>query len=72
MIGCVNNNGYILRDINSIVEDLFFKKNIQTTENEVLEVLKIIHNFEPYGIGARNLKECIEIQLNKKKSDKNY
>ena len=70
LIGCVNNNGYILRDINSIVEDLFFKKNIQTTENEVLEVLKIIHNFEPYGIGARNLKECIEIQLNKKKSDK--
>ncbi len=66
LIGCVNDDGYIRRDLLSIVDDLAFTQNIITDEKEVEEVLKIIQDFEPFGVGARNLQECLQIQLRKK------
>lgn len=66
LIGCVNDNGYIRRELLAIVDDLAFTQNIITNEQEVLSVLKVIQDFEPLGIGARNLQECMQIQLNKK------
>ena len=68
LIGCINDDGYIRRDLMSIVDDLAFTQNITTDEKEVEEVLKVIHDFEPSGVGARNLQECMEIQLAKKNS----
>jgi RNA polymerase sigma-54 factor len=66
LIGCVNDDGYIRRELLSIVDDLAFTQNIITDEKEVEEVLKIIQDFEPFGVGARNLQECLQIQLRKK------
>ena len=66
LIGCLNDDGYIRRDFSAIVDDLAFSQNILTTEIEVLDVLKIIQDFDPVGIGARDLQECLKIQLDKK------
>ena len=68
LIGCLNDNGYIRRDFSAIVDDLAFSQNIITNEEEVLDVLKIIQDFDPVGIGARDLQECLKIQLDKKQS----
>ena len=68
LIGCLNDDGYIRRDFSAIVDDLAFSQNILTTEIEVIEVLKIIQDFDPVGIGARDLQECLRIQLDKKQS----
>ena len=68
LIGCLNDDGYIRRDFSAIVDDLAFSQNISTTEIEVLDVLKIIQDFDPVGIGARDLQECLKIQLDKKQS----
>ena len=68
LIGCLNDDGYIRRDFSAIVDDLAFSQNILTTEIEVLDVLKIIQDFDPVGIGARDLQECLKIQLDKKQS----
>ena len=68
LIGCLNDDGYIRRDFSAIVDDLAFSQNILTTEKEVIDVLKIIQDFDPVGIGARDLQECLKIQLDKKQS----
>ena len=68
LIGCVNDDGYIRREFSAIVDDLAFTQNIMTNEPEVLSVLKVIQDFEPTGIGARNLQECLQIQLEKKET----
>jgi RNA polymerase sigma-54 factor len=54
------------RSTDAIVDDLAFTQNIETTKEEVEEVLKIIQDFEPLGVGARDLKECLTIQMKKK------
>lgn len=69
LIGCVNDNGYIRRDISAIVDDLAFTQNISTTPEEISGVMAVIQDFEPPGIGARNLQECLGIQLSKKPSN---
>ncbi len=66
IIGSLDDDGYLRRQIASLIDDLAFSQNINVTENEVEEVLKKIQNFEPAGIGARNLQECLLIQLKKK------
>jgi RNA polymerase sigma-54 factor len=55
--------GYLRREISSMVDDLSFSQNITTTEGEILKVLKIIHELEPAGVGARDLRECLLIQI---------
>lgn len=69
IIGNLDDAGYLQRDVNSMVDDLAFSQNITTNKNEIIDVLKIIQNFDPPGIGARNLQECLLIQL--KRSDWN-
>lgn len=67
IIGSIDDDGYLRRDLSSIVDDLAFRLNISTNENEILEVLKYIHEFDPSGVGARDLKECLLLQLRKKR-----
>ncbi len=66
IIGNLDDSGYLHRSSEAIADDLAFTQNISTTAEEVEEVLKIIQDFEPVGVGARNLKECLLIQLKKK------
>lgn len=66
LIGCIDEDGYIRRDLELIVDDLAFSQNTQTTKEELEEVLKTIQEFDPAGVGARTLQECLLIQLERK------
>lgn len=66
IIGNIDEDGYLRRDIANIVDDLAFLQNIETTEQELEEVLSIIQDLEPAGVGARTLKECLLLQISKR------
>jgi len=66
IIGNIDDDGYLRRDIDSIVDDLAFAQNIITNEKSVKEILEIIQDFDPVGVAARSLKECLILQLDKK------
>ena len=66
ILGNIDEDGYLRRELANIVDDLAFLQNLNTTEEELEEVLKVIQDLEPAGVGARNLKECLLLQLNKK------
>jgi RNA polymerase sigma-54 factor len=66
IIGSIDDDGYLRRDTNSIVDDLAFKQNIETTEEEVESLIASIQQFDPSGIGARDVRESLMIQLRRK------
>lgn len=66
LVGSVDESGYIRRDIADIVDDLAFTQNVYTTEEKVEKVLEIVQDLDPAGVGARNLQECLLIQLKRK------
>ncbi len=66
IIGNIDDSGYLQRDIDAMVDDLAFTQNISTTKEIILSLLTIIQDFDPAGVGARNLQECLLIQLNRK------
>jgi RNA polymerase sigma-54 factor len=68
IIGNMDDSGYLNRDINAMVDDLAFSQNIQTNRDEILKVLNEIQELDPAGVGARNLQECLLIQLRRKDS----
>jgi RNA polymerase sigma-54 factor len=63
IIGSLDEDGYLRREIFSITDDLLFAQNIDASQEEVLEVLEIIQQFDPPGVGARSLQECLVIQV---------
>jgi len=69
LIGNIDESGYISRSIGVIVDDLAIRRYFDTTEEEVEKVLKMIQTFDPAGVGARNLQECLSIQLHRKNDD---
>ena len=66
LVGSVDESGYIRRALSDITDDLAFTQNVYTTEEEVEKVLQIVHQLDPAGVGARNLQECLSIQLHRK------
>lgn len=66
LIGNIDEDGYLRRDISSIVDDLAFSQNILTSEEHVIRLLKEVQELDPPGIGARDLQECLLIQLRRK------
>ncbi len=64
IIYSLDDDGYLRRDIDKLVDEMAFRAGIETDENEVESLLKIIQSFEPAGVGARDLRECLLIQLN--------
>jgi len=66
IIGNIDESGYLKRSTDAIVDDLAFTQNVMTNKEEVESVLKIIQEFDPAGVGARNLQECLLIQLQRK------
>lgn len=69
IIGSLDDDGYLRRDIENLVDDMAFRANIETSEEEVLQMLGIIQEFEPTGVGARDLRECLLLQLANLKQD---
>lgn len=63
IIGNIDDSGYLRRESIAIVDDLAFTQNLITNEKEVEEIIKIIQTFDPAGICARDLKECLLLQL---------
>ncbi len=63
LIGSLDDDGYLRRSIDSIVDDLSFRANVETDEEEVLSMLRIIQEFDPVGVGARDLRECLLLQI---------
>lgn len=63
LIGSIESDGYIRRDLDAIVNDLAFSQGVEATLDEVKEVLKLIQHFDPPGIAARDLRECLLLQL---------
>ena len=68
IIGSLDDDGYLRRSTTSLLDDLAFSQNVIAEEEEVEEMLKLIQSFEPAGVAARDLKECLLIQLRKKES----
>lgn len=68
IIGCLDDNGFLNRTLLSITDDLLFKLNLNISEATLIPILKAIQKLEPTGVGARNLKECLVIQLTQKKT----
>ena len=63
IIGSLDTDGYLRRDIESLVDDMAFRAGMEVTEEEVEDVLSVIQEFEPAGVGARDLRECLLLQL---------
>ncbi len=66
LVGSIDDMGYIRRSIPDIVDDMAFTQGIYTDEKNVEKILHIIHQLEPAGVGARDLQECLLLQLKHK------
>ncbi|MDG1036404.1 MAG: RNA polymerase factor sigma-54 [Crocinitomicaceae bacterium] len=66
IIGNLDESGYLNREVDAIVDDLAFSANLMTDEDEVESVLLEIQELDPAGIGARDLQECLLIQIKRK------
>ncbi|TGV02372.1 RNA polymerase factor sigma-54 [Flavivirga rizhaonensis] len=66
LVGSVDESGYIRRELSDIMDDLAFTQNVYTTEEKIEHVLKIVHQLDPAGVGARSLQECLSIQLHRR------
>ena len=66
IIGNIDDDGYLRRDLGAIADDLVFQAGLNVEEKDIYPILQIIQDFEPAGVGARNLQECLLIQLRKK------
>src|SRR5690606_33130580 len=66
IIGSLDDDGYLRRPITSMIDDLAFSQNVMVEEEDVLDMLKVIQSFDPPGIAARDLQECLTLQLRRK------
>ena len=66
IIGSLDGDGYLRRHVSQVVDDLVLKANIHTDEDEVESLLHVIQEFEPAGVGARDLRECLLLQLKRR------
>jgi RNA polymerase sigma-54 factor len=66
IIGNLDDSGYLNRDVEAIVDDLAFSMNIETNEEQVEQILEVIQDLDPAGVGARNLRECLLLQIRRK------
>lgn len=66
ILGSLDDDGYLRRPIIALVDDLAFSQNIFTNEQEILHLLEIIQSFDPAGVAARDLQECLLLQLKRK------
>ncbi|HEX6169974.1 MAG TPA: RNA polymerase factor sigma-54 [Chitinophagaceae bacterium] len=65
IVGSIDEDGYLRRETSAIVDDLAFRQNVMTTDEEVESLIKRIQHFDPPGVAARDLQECLLLQLNR-------
>ncbi|HJO70170.1 MAG TPA: RNA polymerase factor sigma-54 [Flavobacteriaceae bacterium] len=70
IIGSIDESGYVRRNIDDLIDDLAFTQNLIVEEVKVELILKKIQQLDPPGVGARSLKECLSLQLNRKDKNK--
>ena len=70
LIGSIDDSGYIRRSDVELIDDLAFTQNIFTDKNQLNKVIRSVQSLDPPGVGARSLKECLQLQLEKKKKDR--
>lgn len=66
IIGNIDDEGYLRRDVEAMVDDIVFQLNIQVSDKKMLDLLYVVQDFEPAGVGARDLQECLKLQLIRK------
>ena len=69
LVGSLDEDGYLRIELSSIADDLAFRQNIVADEKEIEALIQQIQQFDPPGVGARDLKECLLIQLERKKNE---
>ena len=69
IVGSLDDDGYLRRELSSIADDLAFRQNVMVDEKEIEEIIKDIQQFDPPGVAARDLQECLIIQLKRKRSE---
>lgn len=69
LVGSIDDDGYIRRELEAIIDDLAFTQNVSSTEEELERMLKVVQKFEPAGVGARTLQECLLIQIKRKEGE---
>ena len=70
IIGSIDDDGYLRRETAAIVDDLAFRQNIESNEQEVELVIRLIQQFDPPGVASRNLQECLLLQLQRHKNER--
>ena len=70
IIGSIDDDGYLRRETAAIVDDLAFRQNIESNEQEVEAIIHLIQQFDPPGVAARNLQECLLLQLQRHKNER--
>ncbi|MAY83171.1 MAG: RNA polymerase sigma-54 factor [Flavobacteriales bacterium] len=68
LIGSLDDAGYLRRDLTSVEDDLAFTRNVMASQEEIEKVLKVVQDLDPAGVGARDLQECLLIQIKAKKN----
>ncbi len=66
LIGNIDEDGYLRRELDAIVDDIAFSQNIEVAEEELSRVLDVVQDLDPAGVGAQNLQECLMLQLERK------
>ena len=69
IVGSIDDDGYLRRETASIVDDLAFRQNIESSDTEVEGIIARIQQFDPPGVAARNLQECLLLQLERKRNE---
>ena len=69
IVGSIDEDGYLRRETSAIVDDLAFRQNISASEEEVEAMIQRIQNFDPPGVAARDLQECLLLQLQRQKNE---
>jgi RNA polymerase sigma-54 factor len=69
IVGSIDEDGYLRRETSAIVDDLAFRQNIMATEEEVEAIIQRIQQFDPPGVCARDLQECLVLQLQRQKNE---
>jgi RNA polymerase sigma-54 factor len=70
IIGSIDESGYLRRSNEELIDDLAFTQNLMVTESQIEKTIKAVQSLDPAGIAARSLKECLQLQLEKKKKDR--
>ncbi len=66
VIGNIDEEGYLRRTVESMVDDIVFHAGVHTTDEEMMDIVSMIQEFDPPGVGATDLQECLKLQLERK------